>query len=59
MTELLVGARRGLHAVGRSHWPTIILFVLLLAACIALSAARFAKHAAHWLAERRYAGCCD
>jgi hypothetical protein len=36
MTELLVGARRGLHAVGRSHWPTIILFVLLLAACIAL-----------------------
>src|SRR5262245_31344841 len=36
MTELLIGARQGLRAVGRSHWPTVVLFVLLVAACVAL-----------------------
>jgi hypothetical protein len=36
MTRLLVGARTGLRAFGRSHWPTAILFVLLLAAVAAL-----------------------
>jgi hypothetical protein len=36
MTRMLVGARTGLRALGRSHWPTAILFVLLLAAVGAL-----------------------
>jgi hypothetical protein len=36
MTRLLVGARTGLRAFGRSHLPTAILFVLLLAAVAAL-----------------------
>ncbi len=56
MTELLVGARRGLHAVGRSHWPTIVLFVLLLAACIALLRRDSQSFAALELAQRADAG---